>query len=82
LVANVSQIQCFVVWLPRAVPERRIELAKIGRMMAEIYYLEVLGKLLEAKERGQAWYTQDLARPSMYIRIADEVTENRFLPVP
>ena len=43
-VRNMDMINCFASFLPRALPDRRIGLAQIGRRIAAVFYLEQMCK--------------------------------------
>lgn len=53
LVPNLSVCRCFVEYLPESVPGRRAELAAIGRLMTQVFYLDMLGKQLDRVAAGR-----------------------------
>ncbi len=63
-------INCFASFLPRAVPDRRIELAQIGRRIAAVYYLEQMHK---ADALGMSYAAQGLERVEALWRFADSL---------
>jgi hypothetical protein len=67
-VRNMDMINCFASFLPRAIPDRRIELAKIGRRIAAVYYLE---QMFKADALGMAYAAQGLERVDAMWRFAD-----------
>ncbi len=69
-VRNMDMINCFASFLPRAVPDRRIELAQIGRRIAAVYYLEQMHK---ADALGMSYAAQGLERVEALWRFADSL---------
>ena len=69
-VRNMDMINCFASFLPRAMPERRIELAQIGRRIAAVYYLE---QMYKADALGMAYAAQGLERVDALWRFADSL---------
>ncbi len=70
VVRNLSIVNCFACFLPRAVPDRRNELATLGRRIAAVFYLELMGKALEWGGEGKA---DALARIDAAWRYAGEL---------
>jgi len=69
-VRNMDMINCFASFLPRAMPDRRIELAQIGRRIAAVYYLE---QMYKADALGMAYAVQGLERVDALWRFADSL---------
>lgn len=69
-VRNMDMINCFASFLPRAMPERRIELAQIGRRIAAVYYLE---QMYKADELGMPYAAQGLERVDALWRFASSL---------
>ncbi len=63
-------INCFASFLHRAMPDRRIELAQIGRRIAAVYYLEQMAK---ADAFGMPYAAQGLERVDVLWRFADSL---------
>ena len=70
VVRNMDMINCFASFLPRAVPDRRIELAQIGRRIAAVYYLE---QMVKADALGMPYAEQGLERVEALWRFADSL---------
>lgn len=66
-VRNMDMINCFASFLPRAVPDQRKDLAKIGRRIAALYYLE---QMYKAEQLGMAFAAQGLKRVDAMWRFA------------
>jgi len=69
-VRNMDIINCFASFLPRTIPDRRIELAQIGRRIAAVYYLE---QMYKADALGMAYAAQGLERVDALWRFADSL---------
>lgn len=71
-VRNMDMINCFASFLPRAVPDKRAELAKIGRRVVAVYYLE---QMYKAEQLGMAHAAQALRRVDAMWRFAGSLRD-------
>jgi hypothetical protein len=83
-VSNIMQCESFAVFLPQSVQQRRIEIAKIGRMMTRVFYLATLGKQLDriALNDGYRMDHSIFDRMELYLRIVEEILAGTWRPVP
>lgn len=71
-VRNMDMINCFASFLPRAVPDQRNDLAKIGRRIAALYYLE---QIYKAEQLGRDYAAQGLKRVDAMWRFAGSLCD-------
>jgi hypothetical protein len=83
LVSNEELSHCFSVFLPQAVPHRRVEIASMGRQMCRVFYLQQVGEELDARSiETKAWDMSVFDRLDMFARIADEIVAGTWCPIP
>lgn len=73
IVRNIGWVRIFACFLPRAVPNRQEPLAKIGRRMAAIFYLERIDKWIERNEAGLTNDFAECERIDAYWKYATEL---------
>jgi len=71
-VCNMDMINCFAFFLPRAVPDRRIELAQTGRRITAVFYLE---QMYKAAALGMSHTAQGLERVDAMWRFAHSLCD-------
>ena len=71
-VRNMDMINCFASFLPRAIPERRDALAKIGRRIAAVFYLE---QMYKADQRGMDYAAHGLESVDALWQFADSLCD-------